>query len=134
MKLPILAAAIAAVALVGVASAQSRGGGAYAPGPGGSVLPGPQNSDGQGNLSQSLNLGFPPDLGGHVSGKRIIPLSARNDVGLLCPADKVKLCDSATTEISAYRCLIFHHSKLSTPCQHAVDELTADTARSPHRS
>jgi hypothetical protein len=61
---------------------------------------------------------------GRAPSKRIIPMSARNDVGLRCPADKVKLCGASTTELSAYRCLIFHRAKLSTACQHAVDELT----------
>jgi hypothetical protein len=74
-----------------------------------------------------FDAGYPPDLGAPLwrnGVKSVIPMRARNDVGLHCPADKVKLCDAATTELSAYRCLIFHRSKLSTPCQHAVDELT----------
>jgi len=108
MKSPILAA-IAALALCGTAAGQSSP--VY-----GNQAPQPIGPD----------LGHPPDLDAPLwtsPREHIIPVSARNAVGLHCAADKVRLCNSRTTEMSAYRCLVFHRAKLSSSCQHAVDEL-----------
>jgi hypothetical protein len=126
MKRQVLVAAIAVLALAGIASAQSRGGGAFVPGPGGSVVPGGPQTDRQYNLSQPVDFGNPYNPGGPArrgSSKGIVPMSVRNDFRLQCASDRETLCADKKSDVAADRCIRYHRLKLSASCKQALTKV-----------
>jgi hypothetical protein len=100
MKLQVLAAAIAALALAGPVSAQPEG---YAP-------------------SQMSPLGGGGGLPYVSTAQRAADRQARAEFQRSCAPDRVRLCGDKSSKVMG-SCLEYHRLKLSAPCRQAVDKM-----------